>query len=286
MDIREILSDDELSQVPQGIVAKLESAFRSELAAAVERETAKGSARFAKLLESVSAKADAQIAKAVNESVSRMKDNAMSDRMYGVLKNIAAVLENAGIPTSEVTKKLKEELAQCNVNLKKAYAEREHVKAQLNEQTKMNYIYKEVQGMRPEIVDAVMQHFRNYDIREIDREAISKFIDGVGDGEYMLDVDPEAGGELNMDRVTAALSEIDHDLELDVPNLPSRSAKKPGRFESLGKGLKAERVAKCTPNVTFESLAGIGMMDDDDAAEDVAGAISQFRSMEKFGGFV
>ena len=293
MDAKSVLSEEEYKSIPSAVLAKLENAYRAELAMAVEREVTKSNTRFQKLLESVGSKADALVAKAVQENVEKMNTNAINDKMYGVLKAIAGIVESAGIPTSEVTKKLKEELAICNVNLKKAYQDREHVVAQLNEQQKKNFIYGEVQGMRPEVVDAVMQHFIHRDIREITREAIAKFLDGSNREAYMMDTDPDAGGELNLDHVTAALSSIDHDLELDVPTLPSqnRAAKKTGRFETLGRGLKAERVAKATPNVTFESLGNMenmAMMEaasDPEMDEDVAAAISQFKSLDNFGGF-
>lgn len=296
MDIKSVLTEAEYTGIPEAVLAKLENAYRTELAAAVERENTKSSAKFQKLLESVGAKADAMIAKAVDENVSRMNSNAMSDKMFGVLKNIATILEGAGIPTSEDTKRLREELAKCNVNLKKAYQEREHVVAELNEQNKKNFIYRQVQGMRPEIVDKVMQQFIHSDIREITREAIAKFIDGTSTEMYMMDTDPEAQGELNMDRVNAALNDIDHELELDTPTFPSaQRAKNAQRYETLGKGLKNERVAKATPNVTFEALNGMSSMnpmfeDTSDFAEnndeDVAAAINQCNAFGRFGSFV
>lgn len=291
MDFKSILTEEELASVPQGVLTKLESAYRAELASAVEAESAKTTKRFNKMLECVQAKAEEKINKAVMENVQKASANAMSDKLYQVVQGITALIEGAGIPTSEATKKLKEELAQCNVNLKKAYAEREHIKQQLNEQEKKNYIYKEVQGLRPEIVDAVMQHFIHFDIREIDREAIAKFIDGKSNDAYMMDVDPDSDGELNIDKVTAALSEIDHDLELDVPSLPSRKGgeapKKKGRFESITRGLSPERVALGTPNVTFEALNNMSVtpVSDDD---DVADALAQFNEIANMGsmGFI
>lgn len=293
MELKRILTESELTAIPDSVITKIESAYRAELAKAVETESAKTTKRFQKVLESVTAKADERINSAITECVQQAKDTAINDKMFQVLKDVAAVLEAAGIPTSEATKKLKEELAQCNVNLKKAYAEREHVKEQLNEQQKKNYIYSEVQGMRPEVVDAVMKHFMHYDIREIDREAISKFLDGTSNDAYMMDVDPDSEGELNMDRVAAALSEIDHELELDVPTFPSRKGgdtKKKGRFESLSRGLSPDRVALGTPNVTFESLANMNTAssqtpEDDDVADALA-QFSAFEQMGKMGGFI
>lgn len=286
MELKDVLTESELGNVPQNVVEKIESAYRAELATAVEAETKKTTARFNKLLESVRTKAEEKIDQAIMENVNKMKTNAMNDKMYKVLQAVAAVLESAGIPTSEVTKKLKEELAQCNVNLQKAYAEREHVKAQLNEQQKKTFIMSEVAGLKPELQDAVMQQFIRFDIREITHDAIVNFLNGNSSTTiYMMDVDPDAGGELDMDRVNASLDEIGRDIELDVPTLPSRSKnvpKKTGRFESLGQGLNQTRIGTCTPDVTFEALETMNTdMSEDSDDEGIAEAIKQFQS---FGG--
>jgi hypothetical protein len=258
MELKSILTEEELGKMPEGVVAKIESAMASEVTSAVEAERKKSTKKIGQLIESVGAKADEKISKAIEESVSRIKGNAMNDRMYKILKDVAALIESAGIPTSEATKRLKEELAQCNFNLKQAYAEREKVKQELNDQQKKNFIYKEVQGMKPEIVDAVMQHFINFDIREITSQAISDFLRGNATA-YMMDVDPDTDSELNLDKVEAALSEMDRDLEMDIPSFPSRNRKSSTVYNKGGAKIEPMKTGVYTPDVSYESLDNMEM---------------------------
>lgn len=273
MELRTILTEAELAQIPEAVAAKIESAYCAELATAIQAENEKTTAKFNNLVEMVNQKVEDKVNAAVTESVNKMGNDAINNKMFNVLQNIAAVLESAGIPTTEVTKRLKEELAQCNINLKKAYQDREHVKKELNEQYKIVRIHELTKGCSPDVIDAAIQHFRHCDIREIDKDTISKFIDGdvTGESTFMLDVDPEAGGELNLDRVNASLREIDEDFELDVPSFPTRtggpSKKGASRYESIGHGLRPQRVKTPASTATLEALEQPMQNMDEDVAE-------------------
>lgn len=279
MVLKDILTEAELSQLPESVGPKLEAAFAAEMNSAIEAERKKSGKKLNALIESISAKAESKIDQAITESVDTMRGNALSDKMYKLVRDMAALIESAGIPVSEDTKRLKAELAQCNINLKKAYAEREHVKQELNDQQKKNFIYKSVQGMRPEVVDAVMNHFINFDIREITSEAISDFLHGKS-GTYMMDVDPEANGDLDMDKVNSALNDIDHAFELDNPKYPSRE----NAPIEYSRGAKASpmKYDLHTPNVSY----GLGEAADTmphGIDPDVASAISQMGSLGSIG---
>ena len=291
MKLDEVLTEEERKSLSDDVVAKIEAALRVER----ETEAKKSNARFTKILESVGKEAERRIDKAIQENVSKIKTNAMSDKMYKVLQAVAAVLENAEIPITEDTKRIQQELNQCKINLKKAYEELNHVKAEYNEQMKKNFIFSQVQGLKPNVQNAVMQHFAHSDVREVTKEAISNFLNKNDTNVYMANVDPNAKGELNMDRVMADLDDIASDLERDVPSYPTRSTVKTAvnesaakRFETLGKGLSPTRVNVCsTPNVTLESLAETNAnteLDSEEAGR--AAAIKQVAAMGSLGMFI
>lgn len=119
MELRTILTEAELAQIPEAVATKIESAYCAELATAIQAENEKTTAKFNNLVEMVNQKVEDKVNAAVTESVNKMGNDAINNKMFNVLQNIAAVLESAGIPTTEVTKRLKEELAQCNINLKR-----------------------------------------------------------------------------------------------------------------------------------------------------------------------
>ena len=285
MELKSILTEAELAQVPSELAAKIESAYCSELAKAIQTENAKTTEKFNNLVEMVNQKVEEKVSAAITENVNKMSKDAISSKMYGALKDIAGLLESVGIPTTEVSKRLQQELAQCNVNLRKAYQDREHVKKELNEQNKIVRIHELTKGCAPSVIDAAIQHFRHCDIREIDRDTVSKFIDGQSGGEntFMLDVDPDAGGDLNLDRVDAALREIDDDFELDVPTYPTRTAspekKGQSRYESIGHGLQPQRVRTPASGAILETMEQPAT--DEDA--DVADAMQQMKAYGALG---
>ena len=299
MQLSSVLTEEEMSGLNPELVAKIESACNVEIAAAQEDGKDKQRKQVNKMLEAVTSKAETMIAEAVSENVAKMKTNAINDRMFKVLSAMSAVLESAGITislngtTSEETKKLRELLAQANTKLKTAYAERENLKDKLNEAEKKSYIMRLVQGMKPNVVQAVMAHFINYDVRDITSDSIMKFIDGSSNDVFMMDVDPERDGKLNMDNVVNALKDIDAELdrenklesidgvfECDDEETPKATPK----IESLAKGLKPQRAGLASGMDTlFEDVNAEYVEMPTDDASDVEAAMSSVKAFENLG---
>jgi glycine cleavage system regulatory protein len=209
------------------------------------------------------------------------------------------VLESVGInislngTTSEETKKLRDLLAQANQKLKTAYSERENLKDKLNEAEKKSYIMRLVQGMKPNVVQTVLDHFSKYDVRDITSDSIMKFIDGTSNDVFMLDVDPEHDGKLNMDNVANALKDIDAELdresklesidglfEGDVEEEPKAAPK----LEALSKGLKPQRASLASNMDTLFDDANVDYSDiQTDDASDIEAAMSNVQAFENLG---
>ena len=299
MELSSILTEEELSGISPEVVAKIESAYTGELAAVMEDSKDKQRKQVDKMLEAVSGKAETMIAEAVAETVSKMKTDAINDKMYKALSAMSAVLESVGITislngtTSEETKKLRDLLAQANQKLKTAYSERENLKDKLNEAEKKSYIMRLVQGMKPNVVQTVLDHFAKYDVRDITSDSIMKFIDGTSNDVFMLDVDPEHDGKLNMDNVANALKDIDAELdresklesidglfEGDVEEEPKSTPK----LEALSKGLKPQRASLASNMDTLFEDANVDYSDiQTDDASDIEAAMSNVQAFENLG---
>ena len=278
MELSKILTESEMSQLSPEIVAKLESAYRSELAAAIESDGTKQRKQVEKMLECVMQRADKMIGEAVAENVEKYKNNAVNDKMYKVLKAVSACLESAGISFSEELADAKRERKADEQRLKEAYQALNKSKQRENELEKKNFILSQVQGMKPDDVQKVLNQFMKptVDVRDITKEAIAKFISGDSNDVFMLDIDPDCDGDLNMNNVANALKEINH--ELDMETKPSKAAKVESRFESLGKGLQPQRSTLPTGNVSLEALDGVGSED-----SDVAEAMLQMKEFAGIG---
>lgn len=300
MNLSSVLTEEEYSGINPDVIAKIESACNAELASVQEDNKDKQRKQVDKMLEAVSSKAEKMIGEAVAENVSKMKTDAINDKMFKALSAMSAVLESVGITislngtTSEETKKLRDLLAKANANLKTAYAEREALKDKLNDAEKKSYIMRLVQGMKPSVVQAVMNHFLNYDVRDITSDSIMKFIDGSSNDVYMMDVDPERDGKLNMDNVVNALKDIDDQLdrenklesidgifECDDEEEPAKTTPK---IESLTKGLKPQRAGLAVGMDTLLEDVNVDLMDvPTDDASDIAAAMSNVQAFENLG---
>lgn len=303
MQLNAVLTEEEMSGISPEVVAKIESACNAEVAAATEGSTDKQRKQVEKMLEAVSDKADKMIMEAVAENVEKLKTDAINGKMYKALSAMSAVLESVGITislnnsTSEETKKLRDLLAQANLKLKSAYAERENLKDKLNDAEKKSYIMRLVQGMKPNVVQAVMDHFVKYDVRDITSDSIMKFIDGSSNDVYMMDVDPERDSKLNMDNVVSALKDIDAELDRetklesvkDIDGMfECEEADEPTvepQLESLTKGLKPQRASLANnTDALFEDANAEGLTDiQTDDASDIAAAMSNVQAFENLG---
>lgn len=269
MELSKILTEAEMSQLSPEIVGKIESAYRSELASAIESDSSKQRKQVEKMLECVMQRADKMIGEAVAESVEKYKSNAINDKMYKVLKAVSSCLESAGISFSEELADAKRERKADEQRLKEAYQALNKSKQRENELEKKNFILSQVNGMKPDEVQKVLNQFMKptVDVRDITKEAIAKFISGDSNDVFMLDIDPDCDGDLNMNNVANALKEINH--ELDMETKPSSPNKVESRFESLGKGLQPQRSTLPTGNVNLEALDS-GCSDESDVAEAMA----------------
>lgn len=259
MDLDKILTEEERGSIDPKVLEKLESAYRDNLATAMKEENRKTNAKFESLMQLVGKKVDEKISQAVNAGMDKMKTDAINNKMYEAMKQITGIVEGVGIPATEETKNLRQQLNQANTKLQEDYVERQNILKKLNYQAKLNKIYELTKGSSPDIVNAVIERFKNEDIRAIDKNSIADFIDNndSGDG-YIASVDvdvPNVGIDGKtvpdlVDKVELALSEIKDDMDMDMPGfLTTETAveepvvrKRKPLGEAVRKPFKPERV--------------------------------------------
>lgn len=299
MDLNKILTEEERGGLDPEVLAKLESAYRADLADAMKEENRKTNAKFESLMQLVGKKVDEKISKAVSTGMDKMKTDAINNKMFEALSQITGIIESVGIPATEETKNLKQQLQQTDSKLQAAYVERQNILKKLNYQAKLNRIYELTKGSSPDIVNAVIERFKNEDIRAIDKNSIADFIDNndTGDGVTMnIDADVvnigAVGGQQKpmdglVDKVEMALSEIQDDIDMDMPGFLTNEAaveeqpavrKRKPLGEAVRRPFKPERVR--IP-ATGSAMAEAASMEQQ--SPDVQAAMEQMAAFQELG---
>lgn len=295
MELDKILTEEERGGIDPSVLEKLESAYRSDLANAMQEENRKTNAKFESLMQLVGKKVDEKIGEAVSAGMDKMKSDAINGKLYEAIEKITGIVESLGIPATEETKSLRQQLQQTDAKLQDVYVERQNILKKLNYQAKLNRIYELTAGSSPDTVNAAIEEFKNKDIREIDKNAIADFIDknDSGDGgTYTIDVDVasmkpgSAPASDIVDKVEMALSEIQDDVDMDMPGFLSTDMEEPAPApvrkrkplgESVRKPFKPERVR--IPS-TGSAIAEASM---EPQSPDVQAAMEQMAAFQELG---
>lgn len=285
--LEKILTEAEIGSLPEGIAEKIESDYQSRLEAGVKAESKKTAEKFAKLLESVNSKVEEKINTAVESCISNMKTDAINSRMYAALQGVAGILESSlgvdGFGDTQKIKELKKQLAQVNDELKETYIKHEEISDRLNKANAEMKVLNLCQGMDANIVGKTLDHFRNHDEREITKEAITDYIQNhlIDDKNgFVIDVDPDPS-DFNMDKVRNAIKDADEDFQLDFDGneSPTATAGQRNFVESIGQGLKPQKIGLQGTTVTLESIK----QDAAETTDDVSLAMQQMAAYEDLG---
>ena len=287
MVLEKILTEAEIGALPEGVAAKIESDYQARLEAGVKAESKKTADKFAKLLESVNNKVEDKINAAVESCMANMQTDAINTKMYAALKGVAAILENSlgvdGFGDTQTVKELKKELAKVNMELKDNYIKHEELTDRLNKANAEKKVLNLCQGLDPNTVSSVLDHFRGHDEREITKETVSDFINNhlIDDKNgFVIDVDPEPT-DINMDKIRNAIKDADDEFKLDFNGAeePVANAGQRNFVEAVGRGLKPQKIGLQGTTVTLESIR----QDDAVPTDDVALAMKQIAAYDDLG---
>lgn len=224
------------------------------------------------LVESIEQKFDEQVNGVILENISDKLGDKINTKMYGVLRDIVGLLENAGIAVTEKTREYAEMLNEANKKVTEALKEREVIKEKHAHAQKDAFILRKCKGMRAEVIDAALEHFKNEPPEYVDDEAIDRFLSGdfsglVGDYGDGYDSDDST---IDPDNIDDVLNEIREDARNVKP-----------RIESLGDGLNKLTImggSSMNPDVLMEDSSPRARQVDtnpllDDLDEDTAEAM-------------
>jgi len=255
INVKEILKEEEIGQFSpeslKSINEALNNAVNVEFSARTEQLETENAEKFESLVENISKKFDNQVSTVILENVKNNVGKTIDAKFYNIVKSMVNLLESAGIPTTEKTKELQMKLKQSTEKIASQWKEREEIKAELSSAEKEKMIMSQLQGMKPEVVNAALEHFKNKDMIDAQDE-LEVFINGDF-SELTFDDDEkekEFAGEIDLEQVQDALEELETDK---TDKLQSAAFNKKPKYESLGKGLKPQKAGK-TPNVTNEAL--------------------------------
>lgn len=277
-DITKILKDNQLKNLNVETIKAINEACNADLNARVSEIEKSNSNKFESFVTGLVGEFDNRVNSVINESVKTNLIGTANEKMFTILKDVANLIESAGIPVTETTKLAQIKLKEADRNLVDAFKEREKLKNELDQTSKEKYIMTKLQGLKPEIVSLALEHFKNSDILDVEDE-ISAFIEGDFT-DLMPDVDDDKfdGKELQMDQVKDALEEI---AQGDANNNIMKEIKTKSRFESINKNLSVKRVMGAHQDnidVLNESVVAFNSNLDQDAV-DAMNRIQDFNNL-------
>lgn len=274
--VENVLEKSQLGKLDSSSVKKLNEAIEQEVSThkkQIEKET---SAKFERMVESITVKFSSQVDKAIMESVTGRVGVEINEKLVEVITGVVNILESAGIYNTEKTKVLTNQLREANKNLEDAYSERETVRELLDEEKKVNYILQRLTGTKPEIVNAALDYFKDKDMIDVQDE-IDAFVEGDFKNLLHNDSDTFTDGlsEITLDQVDDALRDISSEKT-------DRGMQ--AKFEAIGKGLKPQtgtgrnRTPTINLNAVVESAEEGGYSEDDTGL-----AMNQIRNFRDLG---
>jgi len=257
IEIEKILTKEQLKNLSKDSIKSINESLNKVYNAKVEQLDKETSDKFNSLVEGMSKKFEEDVNTAIVESVKSNVKEIQTGKFYNIIQGMVNLLENAGITTTEKTKELSEKLGDANKKLEEAFKVREEIKNELEESNKENYILASLKGMKPEVINSALDYFKDKDMLDV-QDGLQTFVDGdFSDLDLSSEGTKELVGELDLEQVNDALDEIEVDKadnEKKVSLHESAEQKKTkATFESLGKGLRQQRVSK-SPNVTNDQL--------------------------------
>ena len=271
--VENIIEKSAAVKIGDGNIRRLNEAIETEMVDYRKQVESDMNAKFNGMVEAVGTKFDEQVNRAIMESVAESSlGKEVNTKMAETISGMIGILEASGLYTSEKAKDLNSMLKESNRKLEDAYKEREAIRSQLDDSKKENLIMQRLMGMKPEIVSAALEYFKDKDILDVTDE-IDSFVDGDFTKLVHDDSSNYADGlsDVTLDNISDALKDIDSERSVEY-------AKKGGaKLEALGRGLKPQRAA------TQGRDPGILVENDEGSEDDISTALSQIEGMRGLG---
>lgn len=226
-----VLDEKTMKKLSKSDITAIEESVNGNVQKISETITEAQEKRFDKMVNDLTEKFESEVSNAVNECVQNQVGGKINEKLLNVVKQIANLLESAGIHTTEETKKLAKRIQEVNDKLKSVYEERDKLLAEADRAKKNEFIYSSLRGMNPSLIDAVIKHYENVPFGEIDEEELQAIVNNpdilatlaeIGASEY----DPE------MEKIEDVVNAISNDNKTMIPGVPLE--KNDSKMESAG----------------------------------------------------
>lgn len=237
-----VLDEKTMKKLSKSDITAIEESVNGNVQKISDTITEAQEKRFDKMVNDLTEKFESEVSNAVNECVQNQVGGKINEKLLNVVKQIANLLESAGIHTTEETKKLAKRIQEVNDKLKSVYEERDKLLLEADKAKKNEFIYSSLRGMNPSLIDAVIKHYENVPFGEIDEEELQAIVNNpdilatlaeIGASEY----DPE------MEKIEDVVNAISNDNKTMIPGVPLE--KNDSKMESAGENE--------TPTNFFES---------------------------------
>jgi hypothetical protein len=290
-NLETILNKTDLDKIPKELQKNLNEAISKELT----NQESETKTKFETMMVGLEERFNNYVNQAITESMNTTVGDNINKKLLGIVTGILNILESSGIPLTERTIEVSEKLKLANQSLEKAYSEVETARKELDSVGKERYIYERLQGLRPEVVSAAVEHFKNRDILEI-KEEIEEYIENTA-GAIPQSAEEFSDGlnNLDLDKVRDALDEINVNKgKEDLAKVKSGSKFENAAYDKLGKGLKPVKIKGKSPDVSNEELSGIentvieslgyeGKVSTGDVSEDTQDALDRISDFQNLG---
>lgn len=226
-----VLDEKTMKKLSKSDITAIEESVNGNVQKISETITEAQEKRFDKMVNDLTEKFESEVSNAVNECVQNQVGGKINEKLLNVVKQIANLLESAGIHTTEETKKLAKRIQEVNDKLKSVYEERDKLLLEADKAKKNEFIYSSLRGMNPSLIDAVIKHYENVPFGEIDEEELQAIVNNpnilatlaeIGASEY----DPE------MEKIEDVVNAISNDNKTMIPGVPLE--KNDSKMESAG----------------------------------------------------
>ena len=264
-----VLDEKTMKKLSKSDVTAIEESVNGNVRKMSETITEAQERRFDKMVNDLTAKFESEVSKAVTECVQNQVGGKINDKLFNIVKQIANLLESAGIQTTEESKKLSKRIYELNEKLKEVNEERNQAIFERDEAMKKERIANVCRGMDPKLIDAIQQHFKDTPYSEVDIEEIQAI---ANDPEILATLTTINANEYDpeMEKIEDVVNAISADEKTMIPSAPmdKKNSKmesvdgmvpKTGFFESnsVSSSLRKMRAfggKYSNPNVSYEDL--------------------------------
>lgn len=264
-----VLDEKTMKKLSKSDVTAIEESVNGNVRKMSETITEAQEKRFDKMVNDLTAKFESEVSKAVTECVQNQVGGKINDKLFNIVKQIANLLESAGIQTTEESKKMMKRIQEMNEKLKEVYEERNKLISENDELQKNQKIQNALRGMKPELIDAIVQHYKDTPCAEVDMEEIQAI---ANDPEILATLTTISVSEYDpeMEKIEDTVNAIAADEKTMIPGVPldgknskmessDGKASKTGFFESSSvsgslRKMRAFGGKYSNPNVSYEDL--------------------------------